>query len=304
VKSSARWFAASESILATLIWASSFIIAKVGLSANIGALTLAGLRYSLAGLLLLPLLFGGMQSIRRLPPRLWGQLLLIGLLAHGIGNGALFWALNFLSPTTLTFLSCFLPVFILVLGIVQLRETPTFIQLAGLVVTLLGSLMFFSFAMGRSEWLGLLIALLGLLSFSYSTVLGRAIARERQTSILALTGLPLLFGGTPLLIVALFWEGAPTISPTALWVVATLTILNTIVAYWLYNHSMQVLTAFETNIFLNLSPLGTAVLDWWLFGAQLTLVQVVGMVVVIIGVTLVQWSGATEQLVEQIEPTG
>jgi drug/metabolite transporter (DMT)-like permease len=298
-----RWFAAGESILATLIWASSFIIAKVGLNAQIGALTMGGLRYTLAGLLLLPLLFGGVQSIQRLSPRLWGQLLLIGLLAHGIGNGALFWALNFLSPTTLTFLSCFLPVFILVLGIVQLRELPTSIQLAGLVVTLLGSLLFFSFAMGPGEWLGLAIALIGLLSFSYSTVLGRAIARERQTSIAALTGLPLLFGGAPLLIVALLGEGVPVITTTALWVVATLTVLNTVVAYWLYNHSMQVLTAFETNIFLNLSPLGTAVLDWWLFGARLTPVQVVGMLVVILGVTLVQWSGPTKPLVEQVEPS-
>jgi drug/metabolite transporter (DMT)-like permease len=299
VNSSVRLVAIGESILATFIWASSFIVAKVGLSADLGPLTIAGLRYTLAGLLLLPLLLRGAQSIRALPRRLWGQLVLIGLLAHGIGNGALFWALDYLSPTTLTFLTCFLPVFILILALVQLREAPTFLQVGGLLVTLVGSLLFFSLDMGRAEWLGLVIALLGLLSFSYSTVLGRAIARERQASTLALTGLPLAFGGLPLLIVALAWEGAPTVTDTAIWVITALTLLHTILAYWLYNHSMQVLTAFETNIFLNLSPLGTALLEWWFFDARLTLVQIVGMVVMIAGVTLVQWPRVERKEVRQ-----
>jgi drug/metabolite transporter (DMT)-like permease len=197
--------------------------------------------------------------------------------------------LNYLSPTTLTFLTCFLPVFILFLGIVQLHEIPTGVQVLGLVLTLAGSAMFFSSGISGGELLGLGVALFGLLSFSYSTVLGREIARDQQTSILALTALPLAFGGLPLLAVALAGEGLPHMSWQAWQVVLALTLVNTILAYWLYNHSMQVLTAFETNIFLNLSPLGTAVLSWWLFGEYLAAVQIAGMLVVIVGVTLVQW---------------
>lgn len=280
--------AIAESILATLIWASSFILAKFGVE-EIGALTIAGLRYLLAGLLLLPWLLVGGRSILHLPRKLWWRLFLIGLTAHAVGNGALFFGLNYLSPTTLTFLSCFLPVFILGLGIVQLREVPTALQVAGLLLTLGGSLLFFSIGLGGGEVLGLAIALLGLLSFSYSTVLGREIARDQQTSTLALTALPLAIGGLPLLIFALVVEGRPTLSLTGWGVILALTLFNTILAYWLYNHSMQVLTAFETNIFLNLSPLGTAVLSWYLFNERLTALQIVGMLVVIVGVTLVQW---------------
>jgi drug/metabolite transporter (DMT)-like permease len=283
-----RPLAITESILATLIWASSFIIAKFG-GDDIGPLTIAGMRYLLAGILLLPFLAIGRQSLQRLSPRLWFRLLLIGLTAHAIGNGAIFFGLNYLSPTTLTFLSCFLPVFILVLGVFQLREIPTAVQLVGLVLTLAGSTMFFSTGINRGELLGLIVALLGLLTFSYSTILGREIARDRQTSTVALTALPLAFGGLPLLLAALALEGMPTLSATAWQVILALTLLNTILAYSLYNHSMQVLTAFETNIFLNLSPLGTAVLSWYLFAERLTGVQVAGMIVVIVGVTLVQW---------------
>jgi drug/metabolite transporter (DMT)-like permease len=285
---SARLVAIFESILATLIWASSFVIAKLG-TTEIGPLTIAGLRYLLAGLLLFPFIFTSRQSIRYLPGRVWWRLFIIGLTAHGIGNGALFFGLNYLSPTTLTFLSCFLPVFILILGVVQLHEVPTGVQMLGLTLTLIGSAMFFSFGISGGELWGLGVALFGLLSFSYSTVLGREIARDQQTSILALTALPLAVGGVPLLAVAVASEGVPHLSVSAWQVVLTLTLLNTILAYWLYNHSMQVLTAFETNIFLNLSPLGTAVLSWYLFGERLTAVHIAGMLVVITGVTLVQW---------------
>ncbi|HMN27309.1 MAG TPA: EamA family transporter [Caldilineaceae bacterium] len=279
--------------MATLIWASSFVIAKLATTA-MGPLTIAALRYLLAGLLMLPFLLIGRQSIRRLPRRLWWRLGVIGLAAHGFGNGALFFALNYLSPTTLTFLSCFLPVFILILGIVQLHEIPSGWQVLGLVLTLFGSALFFSWGISSGELMGLGIALAGLLSFSYSTVLGREIARDRQTSTLALTALPLAFGGLPLLAVALASEGPPPPSLVAWQSVLFLTLFNTILAYWLYNHSMQVLTAFETNIFLNLSPLGTAVLSWYIFNEQLTALQLTGMCVAIVAVTLVQWRRPAE----------
>jgi probable blue pigment (indigoidine) exporter len=287
VKSS-RPLAIAESIVATLIWASSFIIAHYGLG-HIGPLTMAGLRYPLAGLLMLPFLFYGKQSIRHLSAKLWGRLFGIGLFAHALGNGAIFFAFNYLSATTLTFVSCFLPVPVLLIGIIQLGETPSLIQLIGLVITLVGSSLFFSSGLSGGEWIGIIVALFGLVCFSYSTILSRGIARQHQTSTLALTALPLIFGGLPLLGGALLAEGVPKLTPFVWEVVIALAVLNTVLAYSLYNHSMQVLTAFETNIFLNLAPLGTAVLAWYLFGEKLGFVSIIGMVIVIIGVTLVQW---------------
>ena len=50
---SGRIAALLEALLATIIWASSFVLVKMILS-NIGPLTIAGLRYFLAFLILLP----------------------------------------------------------------------------------------------------------------------------------------------------------------------------------------------------------------------------------------------------------
>jgi probable blue pigment (indigoidine) exporter len=64
--------------------------------------------------------------------------------------------------------------------------------------------------------------------------------------------------------------------------------INTSLAYVLYNHSLQVLTAFEMNILLNLAPIGTAIMGWFLLNERLTSIQFIGMIVVIAGVGLVQ----------------
>jgi hypothetical protein len=60
------------------------------------------------------------------------------------------------------------------------------------------------------------------------------------------------------------------------------------VAYIIYNHSLQVLTAFEMNTLFNLAPIWTAIMSWFLLGEHLTVFQICGMLVVIGGVMLVQ----------------
>ena len=52
--------------------------------------------------------------------------------------------------------------------------------------------------------------------------------------------------------------------------------------------AMQRLTALEMNTMLNLTPLGTVLLAWWLLEEQVGLVQMTGMIVMIIGVLFVQ----------------
>lgn len=87
---------------------------------------------------------------------------------------------------------------------------------------------------------------------------------------------------------ALPLEGLPAFSLPIFGIVFWLALVNTALAYLLYNHSLQVLTALEMNMLLNLSPLGTAGLAWLILGERLTLVQAIGIVIVILGVSLVQ----------------
>lgn len=285
-----RALAIAEGLLVSAIWASSHVIVKIGL-AHMEPLTLAGMRYFAAFLVLLALMArrGGLKS--NPAPGYWTRLLLMGLCAYTIGNGTLSWGLQYLPATTVSFLGSLIPLLILLLAVIWLREVPTKRQVIGLLVALGGSVLFFSPGLSAEEPLGLGVAASGLLAFAVFGILGREAARGGRVDTFTLTALPLGFGGGLLLLLAFSLEGVPSLSLASCSIVLWLALINTALATLLYNHSLQVLTALELNTLLNFIPLETALLASLLLGEQLRIRQAIGMVIVILGVAVVQWGG-------------
>jgi drug/metabolite transporter (DMT)-like permease len=293
--STARTIAIAEAVLATLIWSSSFVFVKMILP-DIGPLLIAGLRYFLAFVILLPFILRQKGSIGRIEPKIWARLTLIGISAYSIGNGALFWALRYLHATTASFILSLLPLLILFAGTIILKEFPTRWQTVGVFVSLIGGMLFFSPGFQYEEPLGIAIMMVGLIGFTAFGILGRSVARARLISTLNLTGIPLAIGGSLLLMTGLVVEGRPTIDQNAWIIIAWLAIVNTAFAYFLYNHALKSITALEMNVTLNLSPLGTAILAWLILGESLSSIQILGIFVVIVGVTIVQITGNRRKL--------
>jgi drug/metabolite transporter (DMT)-like permease len=285
---SSHLLAVAEGFLISVIWASSFVFIKMGL-AYIGPITLAGLRYFTAFVLLIPIMaYRG--ELKNLPGRAhWVQLLAMGLCAYTVGNGALFWGLQFLPAVTGSFLFSLLPLPVLLLGIVWLREMPKGWQVLGVLFALAGSLLFFSPSLSAREPLAVGVVSLGVLSFSIYGVLSRKLAKEGRVGLIHLTAIPLGFGGGFLLILGLATEGMFTLSLPGAAIILWLVVVNTVCAYLLFYHSLRVLRALELHILLNLSPIGTAVLGSLILGEHLIPTQVIGMITVIVGVSLVQW---------------
>lgn len=281
--------AIAASLLVVIIWGSSFVFVKRALD-TLGPLTIAGLRYFLAFLVLLPLVIRRGRRNSRLTRALWLRLFLIGLSAYAVGNGALFWGLKYLPATTGSFMMSFIPLLVLFLSIAWLREIPTGRQVAGVIVSLIGSGLFFADGLRAGQPLGIAIVGSGLIGFAAFAILGRGVARLGHVDTLLLTAWPLGFGGGLLLLVAMPIEGLPNGSAEGYALVLLLAIVNTALAYLLYNHSLQTLTAVEMNAILNLSPLATAIIAWLLLSERLAANQIVGMLIVIGGVFLVQRS--------------
>ena len=99
-----RKLAIMEALLVTVIWSSSFVIVKIGLE-TLGPLTIAGLRYSLGALALLPLFLFNRPERKPISGNLWLRLIVIGISSYTIGNGALFWGLKYIPATTGSFLT-------------------------------------------------------------------------------------------------------------------------------------------------------------------------------------------------------
>ncbi len=268
-----------------MIWASSFVVVKIALK-ELGPLTISGLRYFISALILLPFMLREKKT--PLTRQTWGLLLLLGLSAYAIGNGAMFWSLKYLPATTVSFLMGTITLSTLVVGIVWLKEIPSRLQAFGIFVTLLGTALFFAKGLQAGETLGLIIFGIGVIGFTTFGILGRQIARAGMVSTLRLTTVPLVLGGGITLLAAIPFEGIPSASPATWGLILFLAVVNTAIGYILYNHALQVLTAFQMNITLSLTPVWTALMGWLLLNERLGLFQIAGMTVVIAGVILVQ----------------
>ncbi len=277
--------AIAEAVLVNMIWATSFIIVKLVLD-EISPLTISGLRYFVGALILLPFILR--EKNAKIPAKMWGTLLILGIAQYAIGNGAIFWSLEYLPATTVSFLMGTITIATLIGGIFWLKEIPTKMQVSGIFVTLLGGTLFFANGMEAGEKLGLAIFFVGMLGITYFTLAGRKIAREETVSTLQLTGVPLLLGGIVTLLVAIPIEGIPSASPSTWGLVLVLAALNTALGYFLYNHALQVLTAIQMNVILNLTPVWTAIFGFFLLDERLGWVQMLAIAVVISGVMLVQ----------------
>jgi drug/metabolite transporter (DMT)-like permease len=279
--------ALAEALLTMAIWGSSFVVAKVGLR-SIGPITLAGLRYFVAFLLLTPFLVRRLRSAGRPSPALLRRLALLGISAYLVGNGTFFLALQVVPSTTVSFLMGLIPILILLGSLLWLKENPTWWQAFGLVVSMAGTVLFFVPGMQANVWRGIPILGLGILGFGFFGLLSRLMARERQVDSLTLTAIPLAVGGAGLLAVGLPLEGLPQLTPVGLAIVLWLAVVNTAIAYLLYNHALQHMTALQMNLVLNLSPFVTALLAAAVLGEMLVAVQWVGMVIATAGVALAQ----------------
>jgi len=282
-----------EASLTMAIWGSSFVVAKVGLR-EIGPLTLAGLRYFVAFLMLLPFLPRRFAAHGRPSPGMLRSMALLGVSAYLVGNGCFFTALRVVPSTTVSFLMGLIPILILAGSLLWLKENPTWWQVIGMVISLIGTGLFFLPGIRPQSWSGFPILGIGILGFGFFGLLSRSIARERKVDLLTLTAIPLAIGGGALLAVAIPVEGLPDLTVSGVGIVLLLALVNTVVAYLLYNHALQSVTALQMNLVLNLSPFVTALLAAVILGEILTPVQWAGMVVATAGVALAQRGKASQ----------
>ena len=141
-----RLVALIESALVILIWASSYVIIRLGVGEQkiIGPLTLAGIRYTLGALILFPFMFRVGNPFRSLSPSLWQRLFWLGVSSYTIANGALYWALQYISSTTSSFILSLVPLMMLFASSIFLDERPTRQQVLGVLISIAGGMFFFA----------------------------------------------------------------------------------------------------------------------------------------------------------------
>lgn len=287
---SAHTTAVLQALFVTFLWSTSWVLIKFGLD-DIPALTFAGLRYFVAFLVLLPFYFfsGQAQAMRRLTRRDLALLALLGLLYYTITQGSQFLGLSLLPATNFSVLLNGTALVVAVLGIYLLREYPTRRQWLGMGVFLAGvALFFFPFDFPPGAAVGYLVAAVHILATSLSSILGREVNRRHTVSPLTVTTVSMGIGATLLLGLGLAVEPAPRLDLRSGLLVLWLAVVNTALAFTLWNKTLRTLTATESSVINNTMLIQIAVLAWVFLGEALAPLQIIGLLVVAAGALLVQ----------------
>ena len=275
----------------TILWATSWVLVKIGLGAGLPPLTFAGLRYGLAWLCLLPLALrpANRRELAALSRRGWLALTALGLCFYSITQGALFVALAHLPAATVNLLVSFSAIGVGILGISFLAERPSSLQWAGLLVAAGGALLFFyPVQLLAGQAIGYAAGLVALLANALSAIFGRQINQGQQHSPLIVTVVSMGAGAAVLLVLGLGGQGLPPLSGLQWAIIGWLAIVNTAFAFTLWNQTLRTLTALESSIINGLLIVQIPLLAWVFLGEALTLRQVAGLALAAAGTLLVQ----------------
>jgi drug/metabolite transporter (DMT)-like permease len=279
-----------EALFVTFLWSTSWVLIRIGLK-DMPALPFAGLRYTLAFLCLLPLAVRSRQldSLRGLSPGTWVRLILLGLLFYAVTQGAQFLSLYYLPAVTASLLLSFTPVIVALLGIPLLRERPTGQQWAGTALYLVGVIIYFyPLAVPGQEVFGILVSLAGVLANALSSLLGRHVNRSGELEPVTVTIVSMGIGAVVLLVVGIAVQGAPHMTLTSWAIVLWLAVVNSALAFTLWNRTLRTLSAMESSIINNTMLFQIAALAWIFLGEELGWREVAGMGLAAAGILAVQ----------------
>lgn len=219
----------------------------------------------------------------------WMRLALLGIVYYTLTQGAQFLSLAYLPAATASLLLNLTPLVVGVSGIVFLREYPSRSQWVGITLTILGVAVFFlPLHMGAIPVIGLLVALGGVLSNAASSLLGRQVNRLANSSPLIITFTSMGIGSLALLLIGIIFQGFGKLDLQGWLLIAWLAVVNTAFAFTLWNHTLRTLSAVESSVINSLMMPQIAILAYVFLGEALNGKEILGLILVSLGVMIVQ----------------
>ncbi len=277
-------------LLVTFLWSTSWVLIKFGLR-DIPALSFAGLRYGLATLCLLPffLRHKHRKCVATLSKRDWLGLIALGVLWYAVAQGAQFVGLKLLPAMTVSLLLNTTTLVVSVLGIWMLKELPGKLQWIGMGINLFGvGLYFFPDALQSIHIVGIVVVIIGVVANAMSSILARGMNRTNRLPVIVVTTLSMGIGSVILLASGILTQGIPVIPLKGWGIILWLAVVNTALAFNLWNYTLRTLTAMESSLINSTMLVQIALLAWLILGEQLSLQQWIGLCFAAVGVVLVQ----------------
>jgi len=274
---------------AVAVVSTASILIRLAQAEGASSLTIAAVRLGLAAAILAP--FAWLKAGREI--MLLGRRELGLCLLSGMFLAMHFWtwisSLEYTSVASSAALVTTNPLWVGLASAVLLRESPAPAALAGIALTVVGSVLIFAADSGGSEGaatnplLGNTLALIGAISASGYLLVGRALRTRISLTAyvwLAYTVAAMLLGA------ALAASGAALSAlPAPAWgLMALLAIGPQLVGHTAFNWAVRRLTATFVAIAILGEPVGAAILAWFFFEEGFTTLQLIGFMLLLVGI--------------------
>jgi drug/metabolite transporter (DMT)-like permease len=295
--------------LSPLFWACNWIIARA-VHADIPPMAMTFFRWLFAILILVPFAW---PHVRRDWPVIrahWKTMVVLGAIGVGTHNGLAYLGLNFTTATNGVILNSFIPVMIITLSWVFLRERMTAPQVAGVAVSLAGVLTILS--RGSLDTLtsfrvnvgDLFIILSMALWASYTIGLKWRPAGLNMLSFLFVTAvigdlcvLPLVLGEMALgRHVHWTW--------TSVAALLTVALFSSVLAYIFWNRGVEQVGANVAGLFVHLMPVFGVVLAWLVLGERIASFHLAGIALILAGIWATSRLGGKRIDTEEVAAVG
>ena len=278
-----------------LVWGSSFLFSKIAVT-NLPPALFSGIRFATAGILLalIARIWGGSSWPVRLIE--WRHVIITGFFMVLVSNGLNMWAIQFLPSNQSALLNSTPAFWIAGLGVFGKRGHPlTRWAILGLVIGFLGVVLML-IPKGFSSTQSLLAqagVLTGCLSWSLGTLYYRSI--DTHLSSLMFMALQMLMGGLMLLGVGIVHGDAAHWVPDASGLIALfyLTFFSSCLAYTAYGWLSLNAAPALIGTYGYVNPAIAAFLGWQFLHEHLSGAQLAGMVIIIVGVSILTLPGGS-----------
>ena len=279
-------------LLVTVLWSSSWILIRWGLDGQgLEPITFAALRYGLAAVVVVAWVLmrerPGFSLIVGMSRPTLIRVLLLGLVMYALTQGAQFVAIDNQPAATTSLVLSMTPLLVAGLAVVSLGEVPASRQILGAILVIAGAWLYFSGDLGATT-AGMIAAIVALAANVGASLLGRHVNREGRLSPALVTALSMSVGAVLLVVAGVVLEGFPAVSLRAWLIIGWLAVVNTAVAFTLWNLSLKRLSAVESAGINNTMMIQIAFLAWVFLDESLGIAELLGIVLVSIGIFFTQ----------------
>lgn len=278
-----------------IVWGTTYLAIAIAIE-TIPPLLLTGIRYTIAGLILMAIGVVRREVFPR-DRKTLVNLAVIGFLMVGVGNLAVVWAEQWVPSGMAALLVATAPFWMAIVEAFRTGGERTDLRTTvGMTIGFAGvGLLVTPGSAGgsfSSEFiLGALAIQIGAICWQIGTVRGKY--NLKGVPLLASASLQMLFGGLIVLLGGFavgeaqrFHMNVRTFSA-----LAYLTLIGSVLAYSAYVYALAHMRTTKMSIYAYINPVVAVILGWLILDEQLTWISVLAMVVILVAVALVQTAG-------------